>query len=121
VDTPGESLEIVIVTRLPFKVPTEPVLKARMEKLKMDGRDPFRELSLPDAVIRLKQGFGRLMRRKTDCGIVLILDSRVITRYYGKYFIESLPKTARAEGSTLNVIRVLEEFVVKMRTGKIGR
>ncbi|HVP18827.1 MAG TPA: helicase C-terminal domain-containing protein, partial [Spirochaetia bacterium] len=93
VDAPGETLEMVVLCRLPFRVPTEPVLKARMAAIEMRGGNPFGELSLPDAVVRLRQGFGRLMRRHDDRGVVLILDSRIVTKSYGSVFLESLPRT----------------------------
>ncbi|MGO9410610.1 MAG: helicase C-terminal domain-containing protein [Spirochaetia bacterium] len=95
VDVPGETLQMVILCRLPFRVPTEPVLKARMAAIEMRGGNPFGELSLPDAVVRLRQGFGRLMRRNDDRGVVLILDSRIVTKSYGSIFLESLPKTEK--------------------------
>ncbi|MBN1524164.1 MAG: helicase c2 [Spirochaetales bacterium] len=116
IDSPGETLEVVIVTRLPFRVPTEPVLKRQMELIKTAGGDPFREYSLPEAVVRLRQGFGRLIRKKTDKGVVLILDSRIVKKYYGKYFLSSLPETRVVTGETKSVLRELEEFVVKIRT-----
>ncbi|MFH1422496.1 MAG: helicase C-terminal domain-containing protein [Planctomycetota bacterium] len=91
VDLPGESLKRVIITRLPFTVPTRPISEARAEALEKEGQDPFYHLSLPHAVLKLKQGFGRLIRTKTDTGEVIILDSRIITRGYGAVFLESLP------------------------------
>ena len=111
VDVPGETLQMVILCRLPFRVPTEPVLKARMAAIEMRGGNPFGELSLPDAVVRLRQGFGRLMRRNDDRGVVLILDSRIVTKSYGSIFLESLPRTEkvmdRAETVTGGGCRVL--------------
>ncbi len=91
VDVPGRSLEQVIIARLPFKVPTEPVLEARAEAIAKAGGDPFMEYTVPQAVIRFRQGFGRLIRQKTDRGVVLILDSRVVRRGYGRLFLHSLP------------------------------
>jgi ATP-dependent DNA helicase DinG len=92
VDVPGEALENVIIARLPFPVPSDPLVEAKSEWLTMQGRDPFREYSLPEAIMKLKQGFGRLIRAKTDKGIVVILDSRIKTKWYGRLFLESLPK-----------------------------
>lgn len=92
IDVPGDALKYVVIVRLPFAVPDEPVAEARMELLERLGRDPFRDYSLPRAAITLKQGFGRLIRSTTDTGTVCILDSRIATKRYGKYFMDSLPK-----------------------------
>lgn len=91
VDVAGKALRLVIIVKLPFPVPTEPLLEARSELLRADGRDPFTEDSLPQAVMKFKQGFGRLMRRKEDRGCVLCLDQRLFNRSYGKIFVRSLP------------------------------
>ncbi len=93
IDVPGESLKVVVICRLPFRVPTDPVHMARLEAIEKQGGNPFVELSLPEAVMKLKQGFGRLMRRTTDRGVVFILDSRVVRKQYGSAFIASLPET----------------------------
>lgn len=91
VDIPGEALTSVIITKLPFDVPKEPITEARLEDLKRRSIDPFSHYQIPRAIIQLKQGFGRLIRKKTDTGVVSILDSRVVNRGYGKRFIQSLP------------------------------
>lgn len=91
VDVPGEALSNVIITRLPFAVPTQPLQQARLEEITARGKDAFESYSLPQAVIRLKQGVGRLIRSKADRGIIVILDSRVATRRYGRTFLASLP------------------------------
>jgi ATP-dependent DNA helicase DinG len=91
VNVPGEALSSVIITHLPFAVPTLPMQQARSEDLKARGEDAFRNYSLPQAVIRLKQGVGRLIRSKTDKGSIVLLDSRVLTKWYGRIFLESLP------------------------------
>src|SRR5713101_6809410 len=91
VDVPGEQLSCVIVDRLPFAVPSDPVVAARVNALREDGRDAFAEYQVPQAVLALKQGFGRLIRTKTDRGILALLDNRIQRMRYGKIFLESLP------------------------------
>ncbi len=91
VDVPGEALSCVIIAHLPFAVPTLPLQQARVEEIEARGEDAFTSYSLPQAVIRLKQGVGRLIRSKTDTGSIVLLDSRVATKYYGRTFLESLP------------------------------
>lgn len=91
VDVPGDSLSAVIIVRLPFTAPEEPTFKAKSLKLTQQGRNAFTELSLPDAIIRFKQGFGRLIRTSTDKGVFIVLDRRIETKSYGKEFIQALP------------------------------
>ncbi len=95
IDAPGDALMHVIIAKLPFRVPNDPVLSARAEAIEIEGGNPFMDLSLPEAVIRFRQGFGRLMRRKTDRGVVTVLDRRIVAKRYGRVFIDSLPETAR--------------------------
>ncbi len=92
VDVRGEALSNVIITRLPFAVPDEPVVAARMERIKDRGGDPFKELSLPEAVLKFRQGVGRLIRSRTDTGIIAILDPRFQKKWYGRYFRRALPE-----------------------------
>ena len=87
VDIPGESLSALVIVRLPFSVPTDPVFAARAETYS----DSFNDYTLPDAILRFRQGFGRLIRTRTDRGIVAIFDSRVTTKNYGSTFLSSLP------------------------------
>jgi ATP-dependent DNA helicase DinG len=91
VDVKGDALTNVIITKLPFAVPDEPVVKARMDRITENGGDPFRDYSLPEAILKFRQGVGRLIRSTTDEGIVVILDPRVKTKRYGRHFLEALP------------------------------
>jgi ATP-dependent DNA helicase DinG len=93
VDVPGDALQNVIITKLPFSVPDHPLLEARLEAIRERGGNPFIEYQVPEAVIKLKQGFGRLIRHKDDTGQVAILDPRIRTKPYGRQFLDSLPET----------------------------
>ena len=92
VDVPGEALSNVIITRLPFAVPDHPLIEAKLELIEERGGDPFTEYSLPEAILKLRQGVGRLIRTKSDRGIIVILDNRIATRPYGRAFLQALPK-----------------------------
>jgi len=94
VDVPGESLSNVIITKLPFAVPDMPVVEARVDEIRREGGNPFMQYQIPEAVLRLKQGVGRLIRSRQDRGIIVILDHRVVTKRYGRLFLESLPPCA---------------------------
>jgi ATP-dependent DNA helicase DinG len=92
VDVPGDALSNVIITRLPFAVPDHPLIEAKLEFIEERGGDPFTEYSLPEAILKLRQGVGRLIRTKNDHGIIVILDTRIVTRPYGRAFMQALPK-----------------------------
>ncbi len=91
VDVPGKTLKCVIITKLPFAVPSDPIIEARMELLKSQNKNPFMDYQVPQAITLLRQGFGRLIRTATDTGIVVILDPRIKSKFYGKFFLNSLP------------------------------
>ena len=107
IDIPGERLSCVVVVRLPFPVPSDPVYAARAEQV----RDPFAQLALPQAALRLKQGFGRLIRRSTDRGAVVILDNRILGRDYGKAFLNILPPASRYIGPGAHVADRVGEWL----------
>jgi ATP-dependent DNA helicase DinG len=91
VDVPGPQLSCVIIDRLPFAVPSDPVVRARVENIREAGGNPFYEYQVPEAVITLKQGLGRLIRSNSDRGVLAVLDTRIARRQYGQIFLESLP------------------------------
>lgn len=96
VDVQGQQLSAVIIDRLPFAVPTDPVVAARIRQVNEEGGDAFLEYQIPEAVIALKQGFGRLIRSEKDHGLLAILDSRLVRKPYGRIFFDSLPAYRRA-------------------------
>lgn len=111
VDVPGEALQAVIFPRLPFKVPSEPVLEARVEAIDQRGGNSFMEYSVPQAVIKFKQGFGRLIRSRSDFGAVVVFDRRIVSKFYGKLFLQSLPNCHVVTGASEQVFSVMEKFL----------
>ena len=95
IDVRGDDLSLVIIDKLPFTSPDEPLFKARMEDCRLQGGDPFNDIQIPEAVITLKQGVGRLIRDVTDRGVVIICDNRLVMRNYGATFLKSLPPSKR--------------------------
>ena len=107
VDLPGDTLKVLLVTRLPFAVPTDPIVSARSEMFE----DPFRQYSLPEAILRLRQGFGRLIRTSSDRGVAVILDRRIISKSYGKSFARSLPPATLSRMPLGDVPRAIGRFL----------
>jgi DNA polymerase-3 subunit epsilon/ATP-dependent DNA helicase DinG len=112
IDVVGDALSCVVVTRLPFAVPTDPVYAARAEQFD----DPFGEYAIPQAVLRLKQGFGRLIRSRSDRGAVVVLDRRLVTRFYGQVFLRSLPSCSVKQGPATRTGLETQEWLVKPST-----
>ena len=111
VDVPGKALEALIITKLPFQVPTEPVIQARIEKIEQEGNNSFMHYSVPEAILKFKQGVGRLIRSKSDSGVVYIVDSRASNTRWGQAFINSLsvkPSVCMSLKDTLNTTKIFE-------------
>ncbi len=110
VDVAGDALRCVIIVKLPFKVPSEPIIQARTEAILSKGGDPFFEFSMPHAIVKFKQGFGRLIRHKADRGCIICLDTRLVTKGYGKQFINSLPACTTAYMNSERLWPRIEDF-----------
>jgi ATP-dependent DNA helicase DinG len=110
VDVAGEALQCVILPKLPFRVPTEPILEARAEAIEAAGGNAFMDYALPQAVIKFRQGFGRLIRRRSDRGVVLVLDRRIVTKHYGRVFLKSLPPLRVVRGPQAAVLGEVNAF-----------
>lgn len=113
VDVPGKALEMVIIPKLPFDVPGDPIVSARIDKIKEEGRHPFGEYQLPNAILKMRQGAGRLIRKSTDKGVVLILDKRVVSMSYGKQFRQALRGSSRVLSSYEATETMVREFFEK--------
>lgn len=107
VDIPGEDLSVLVIVRLPFDVPSDPIVSARSEMFE----DPFYQFSLPEAILRFRQGFGRLIRTQSDRGVVVVLDQRLIHKQYGKYFLQSLPSCTMRVGQLSELTKVVTEWL----------
>jgi len=107
VDVPGNALSVVVITKLPFDVPSDPIIAARSELYE----DSFNEYYLPESILKFRQGFGRLIRTASDRGVVAILDRRVLTKQYGRLFLESLPQCTARQGTVANLARVAGQWL----------
>lgn len=110
VDIPGDALRLVVIAKLPFPVPNDPLKEAQKEFLIQEGEDPFMDYALPEAVVKFKQGYGRLMRKKSDRGCILCLDKRISSKGYGKVFLRSLPQSPTCFEPTPKVIEEMARF-----------
>lgn len=113
VDVAGEALRCVVIVKLPFKVPSEPIIQARAEAIAAAGDDPFQKYSVPTAIVKFKQGFGRLIRKKRDRGCIVCLDTRLINKGYGKMFLNSLPNCNKVVTSGAEFKKTLVDFYRK--------
>ncbi len=104
---PGEALSVLVIAKLPFDVPSDPIIASRSETFE----DPFYQYALPEAILRFRQGFGRLIRTQSDRGVVAILDRRVLSKRYGRIFIESLPTCTIQVGPLSNLHRAAENWL----------
>ena len=110
VDVVGDALQSVIITKLPFRVPNEPIIEARYEAIEKNGGNAFMEYAVPLAVLKFKQGFGRLIRSKSDRGSVIVFDNRIVNKSYGKKFLRSLPDCHQVIGNREKVFSELKKF-----------
>ena len=117
VDVPGRALRALILNKLPFKVPSEPLTAARLERLAEEGMDGFMSYLVPHAALKLKQGFGRLIRTREDTGVVVLLDSRVVTKRYGQLLLTGLPPAERIVGRWTQVRTKCEDFFARQGIG----
>nr|WP_263325930.1 ATP-dependent DNA helicase DinG [Neobacillus sp. Marseille-Q6967] len=111
IDIPGEDLSCLVIVRLPFSSPDEPLTEAKCQIIKQQGGNPFNKYSLPEAIIRFKQGFGRLIRTETDRGIMIVFDKRIITTRYGKNFLQSIPSVPIKKGSIDELVDIINTWL----------
>jgi ATP-dependent DNA helicase DinG len=116
VDVPGDALRGLLIAKLPFRVPTEPMTAAQCEAIQAAGGDSFRDYMLPHASLRLKQGFGRLIRCGTDRGVVVIADPRVVTKNYGRGMLAGLPPARRVTGRWAEIAETIRRFYGERRS-----
>ena len=114
---PGRALRVLILAKLPFKVPTEPLTAARLERLEAAGENGFTRYLVPLAGLKLKQGFGRLIRTRSDSGVVILLDPRAVTKQYGARILEGLPRATRIVGPWEEVRERCEDFYARNSVG----
>jgi predicted DnaQ family exonuclease/DinG family helicase len=114
IDIPGEALSLLILYKLPFQVPSEPVIEAYLEKLESEGKNSFMHFMMPNALLKYRQGFGRLIRNKTDTGIVLVLDSRIRTKRYGEYFKKIVPANTKIYETNIEIYDFLANWFKKI-------
>ena len=115
VDVPGDALQLVVIDKLPFPVPSDPLVQAHAQRLQRAGRSPFRDHALPEAAVALKQGAGRLIRHETDEGILVVADTRLLDRGYGKRLMAALP-TMRRLGSAEEFDDALQALITRTST-----
>jgi ATP-dependent DNA helicase DinG len=114
VDIPGEALSLLILYKLPFQVPSEPVIEAYLQKLEAEGKNSFMHFMMPNALLKYRQGFGRLIRNKTDSGIVLVLDSRIRSKSYGQYFKKIIPARTKIYETNIEIYDFLANWFKKL-------
>ena len=117
VDVPGQALRVLILAKLPFKVPDEPLTAARLERLEAEGGNGFRDYLLPTAALKLKQGFGRLIRARTDYGVIVLMDHRIVSKSYGRTLLETLPPATQVIGPWASVRAAAEDFFAQRVAG----
>ena len=112
IDAPGSTLRLLIIVKLPFQIPTAPILRARADNMSQNGGNPFMSIYLPETTIKLKQGIGRLIRNENDKGVVLILDNRILSKGYGRIMLSSLPPGYTPEDTMIdNMPSKIERFL----------